>query len=408
MNIYIAGISGTGMGPLALMAVDAGNVVCGSDLAKGAVTEELIKNDIQVKLGVQDGTFLKMMNDDIGVDWFVYTSALPKDHPELLMAKKLGLKISKRDELISYLVDSLDLKMIAVAGTHGKTTTAGMLIWTMQQLGIPVSYLVGTTLPFAPAGKYEKDAEYFVYEADEYDRNFLNFYPWLAAITVATFDHPDIYKTREEYKEAFLQFEQQSRHVVHGGEIDNRISLAGEVRRIDATLAFKVLKQITNINEDKMIEALNHFPGVGRRFEHIDDGVYSDYAHHPEEIKATIQMAIEEAKRLKLRGVIALYEPHQNSRQHTIFEKYKDVFEGVDKLYWLPTFLVREDPDLKILEPQDFIANLTNKEKAESADMNDNLEQKLLEYHKDNYLILLMTAGPADLWLRSIFGGNAK
>ena len=84
------------------------------------------------------------------------------------------------------------------------------------------------------------------------------------------------------------------------------------------------------------------------------------------------------------------------------------MFEGVDKLYWLPTFLVREDPDLKILEPQDFIANLTNKEKAESADMNDDLEQKLLEYHKDNYLILLMTAGPADLWLRSIFGGNAK
>lgn len=408
MNIYIAGISGTGMGPLALMATNAGNVVCGSDLAKGAVTEELIKNDIRVKLGVQDGTFLKMMNDDIGVDWFVYTSALPKDHPELLMAKKLGLKISKRDELISYLVDKLGLKMIAVAGTHGKTTTTGMLIWAMQQLDIPVSYLIGTTLPFTPAGKYEKDAEYFIYEADEYDRNFLNFSPWLAAITVATFDHPDIYKTREEYKEAFLQFEQQSRHVVHGGEIDNRISLAGEVRRIDATLAFKVLKQITDINEDKMIEALNHFPGVGRRFERIDDGVYSDYAHHPEEIKATIQMAIEEAKRLKLRGVIALYEPHQNSRQHTIFEKYKDVFEGVDKLYWLPTFLVREDPDLKILEPQDFIANLTNKEKAESADMNDDLEQKLLEYHKDNYLILLMTAGPADLWLRSIFGGNAK
>lgn len=408
MNIYIAGISGTGMGPLALMATNAGNVVCGSDLAKGAVTEELIKNDIRVKLGVQDGTFLKMMNDDIGVDWFVYTSALPKDHPELLMAKKLGLKISKRDELISYLVDKLGLKMIAVAGTHGKTTTTGMLIWAMQQLDIPVSYLIGTTLPFTPAGKYEKDAEYFIYEADEYDRNFLNFSPWLAAITVATFDHPDIYKTREEYKEAFLQFEQQSRHVVHGGEIDNRISLAGEVRRIDATLAFKVLKQITDINEDKMIEALNHFPGVGRRFERIDDGVYSDYAHHPEEIKATIQMAIEEAKRLKLRGVIALYEPHQNSRQHTIFEKYKDVFEGVDKLYWLPTFLVREDPDLKILEPQDFIANLTNKEKAESADMNDDLEQKLLEYHKDNYLILLMTAGPADLWLRSIFGRNAE
>ena len=117
MNIYISGISGTGLGPLALMARDAGLSVSGSDLSEGAVASELARRNISVKFGDQDGKFLQEKFDGEGVDWFVYTSALPADHPELVLAKKLGLRISKRDELIAYLVDKLGLKMVAVAGT---------------------------------------------------------------------------------------------------------------------------------------------------------------------------------------------------------------------------------------------------------------------------------------------------
>ena len=157
------------------MAKNAGMKVFGSDLLSGAVTNELVQNGVKICLGEQDGEFLKACVKNEGVDWFVYTSALPEDHPELLMAKKLKLKISKRDELISYLVKKMKLKMVAVAGTHGKTTTTAMIIWACQKLGIPVSYLVGTTLPFAPAGRYDKKSEFFIYEADEYDRNFLAF-----------------------------------------------------------------------------------------------------------------------------------------------------------------------------------------------------------------------------------------
>ena len=101
MNVYISGISGTGMGPLALMAQDAGMTVFGSDLAGGAVTNELVNHGIKLCLGDQDGEFLKTRAKNEGVDWFVYTSALPANHPELVMARERGLRISKRDELIA-------------------------------------------------------------------------------------------------------------------------------------------------------------------------------------------------------------------------------------------------------------------------------------------------------------------
>ncbi len=179
MNIFISGISGTGMGPLALMAKDAGLNVFGSDLNEGAITEELREKKINFKVGEQDGEYLKSLIDGEGVDWFVYTSALPKDHPELAMAEKYGIKTSKRDEFIAFLIERLDLKMVAVAGTHGKTTTTSMIVWLCQKLKIPISYLVGTNLGFAKSGKYQKETKFFVYEADEYDRNFLHFHPLL-------------------------------------------------------------------------------------------------------------------------------------------------------------------------------------------------------------------------------------
>ena len=128
MKIYISGISGTGMGPLALMAKDAGMMVFGSDQAAGAITNELTNAGINLCLGEQDGSFLQARAKNEGVDWFVYTSALPEDHPELVLAKKLKLKISKRDEFISFLIKKLKLKLVAIAGTHGKTTASAMKI----------------------------------------------------------------------------------------------------------------------------------------------------------------------------------------------------------------------------------------------------------------------------------------
>ena len=149
-----------------------------------------------------------------------------------------------------------------------------------------------------------------------------------------------------------------------------------------------------------MIDTLNEFPGVGRRFEKLSDGIYTDYAHHPEEIKATMEMALEEADLRGFKGVVVVYQPHQNTRQHEVLDLYYDAFIGASRVFWLPTYLTREDDSLPILEPVDFINQLENAEVAEAAELDDKLFEEILKYKNKNYLVLLMTAGPADNWLR--------
>ncbi|MBQ3321185.1 hypothetical protein IJH72_01090 [Candidatus Saccharibacteria bacterium] len=407
MNIYISGISGTGMGPLALMAKSAGFTVSGSDLEKGAIYDELIEAGIEVFIGKQDGEFLKRKLAE-GVDWFAYTSALPEDHAELVLAKDSGIKCTKRDELTAFLVSELKLKMVAVAGTHGKTTTTAMIIFGALKLGLPISYIVGTTLGFAPSGAYKKDDKYFIYEADEYDRNFLYYYPWVSVIPSVSYDHPDIYKTREEYLEAFSQFESQSQEVIKEGISESEFKLAGEIRRKDAGLAVKAILKIVNdmeleISEKEIIKVLNEFPGVGRRFEKISDGVYSDYAHHPEEIATTMGVVRDEAKINGKKGIVVVYQPHQNTRQYEVREGYRDAFLGADKIFWLPTYLTRENPELVVIAPEEFISDLENQEVAEPGEANEELAEKLRRYRDEGYLVVLMTAGPVDKWFREIF-----
>ena len=402
MKVYFSGIGGTGIGPLAELAQDAEFEVFGSDLKEGAISEELRERHIEVAYGEQDGSFLQKMIDERGVDWLVYTSALPQDHAELKLARESGINCTKRDEFLAELIRQKELKMIAVAGTHGKTTTTAMIIWAMKQLNIPVSYLVGTTISWGDSGKYDPDSEYFVYEADEYDRNFLAYHPYLAAITCIDYDHPDIYPTIEEYHAAFEKFESQSEIVVKTTTIDSRITLLGELRRQDASIALDVIRKISDIDEQTIIDAINRFPGVGRRFEKITDGAYSDYGHHPEEIKATIKMARELRDRDNYTGVAIVYQPHQNTRQHEIRHLYKDAFVGADKVFWLPTYLTRENPDLEVLSPETLISELENAEIAESAEMNDVLAEKIKRLLAEKWLVVLVTAGPADTWFRTI------
>lgn len=404
MKIYISGISGTGMGPLALMAKNAGFEVCGSDLEKGAIYNELVRAGIEIAIGKQDGEFLQKKLAE-GLDWFVHTSALPEDHPELKLAREAGLRVTKRDDLTAFLVDELGLKMVAVAGTHGKTTTTSMIVWVALKLGLPVAYIVGTTLGFAPSGAYHEGDKFFVYEADEYDRNFLKFHPWLSVIPCVSYDHPDIYPTKEEYVAAFWQFKSQSENVIEGArEIESEIKLAGKARRQDAALALEaILKMAPGVSERDVVEILNEFPGVGRRFERIAEGIYTDYAHHPEEIAATIEVVKDEKQLHGKKGVVVVYQPHQNVRQHEVRVGYKEAFVGADKIFWLPTYLTREDPNLPVLTPEELISGLVNKDVAEPAELGDELAEKLREYLEQDYLVILMTAGPADEWLREEF-----
>lgn len=142
-------------------------------------------------------------------------------------------------------------------------------------------------------------------------------------------------------------------------------------------------------------EIMSSFPGTNRRFEKLAENVYSDYAHHPVEIAATLQMARELSDHITL-----VYQPHQNIRQHEIRDQYKDQFELAEEIYWLPTYLARENPDLPVLTANELVENITNKDKIQIAEFDDNLWQNVCNARARGNMILFMGAGKIDSWVR--------
>jgi len=413
MNIYFSGLGGVGIGPLAEIAHDAGHFVTGSDVSKSTITEQLQEKDIHVHLG-QDGSYLRASHADTPFDWYVHTSALPADNPELLVAKELGIRTGKRDEFLAEFIQTHNLKLIAIAGTHGKTTTTGMTVWALKQLGVPVSYSVGTTVSFGPSGAYEPGSEYFVYECDEYDRNLLHFSPYLSLLTSIDYDHPDTYPTEEEYKATFRQYVGQSHQTIGwqkdlsyidqpgGGSVWTLnanevapVALPGEHNRRNATLVLKGLEYLGLGDFEKNSVILSSFPGTDRRFEKLADNLFSDYGHHPEEIAATLQLAREVSDQ-----IVLVYQPHQNWRQHFIRNQYTNQFEAAERIYWLPTYLTRENPDQPVLTPQELTANVTNQSAITYAELTDELWDEIQQHRQNGKLVLCMGAGTIDGWVR--------
>ncbi len=413
MRIYFSGIGGVGIGPLAEIALDAGYQVVGSDRDMGPMAEQLQARGVEVS-NDQSGDFLRAHHQVQPFDWLVYTAALPSDHPELLAAKELGIKTAKRDELLAHIIAEKNLKLVAVAGTHGKTTTTGMMVWAMKQLGLAVSYSVGAALSYGPSGVFDPDSQYFVYECDEFDRNFLHFHPWLSLVTSVGYDHTDVFESVDDYRAAFRQFGQQSSEVITWQDLadvfvdqnlstlekaDERITLVGQHNRMNATLVMEAIAKIApKLSQQQIIEAINSFPGTSRRFEKIADNLISDYGHHPTEIAATLKMAREVSD-----SVVLVYQPHQNVRQHQVCDLYTDCMELADEIYWLPTYLTREDPNLEVLTPADLTKNLTNKSAVKIADLNDQLVDNINSARAAGKLVVCMGAGSIDDWVRKNF-----
>lgn len=413
MNIYFCGIGGVGLGPLAQIARKAGYTIQGSDKESSLMTEQLTRQGVHITF-TQDGDGLAAMHAKNPIDWVVYTAALPHDHPELERARQLGIKTSKRDELLAHIIAEKNLSMLAIAGTHGKTSTTSMLVWALKQLNIPISYSVGTTLTWADSGDFDPESKYFVYECDEFDRNFLHFSPAVSVITSIDYDHPDTYPTEAEYYDAFGQFTHQSDHtitwqyvvdkgvaiqsssawVLQASEQKN-LALTGDVMRANATLLIKVCEHLGIADEARIIAALESFPGNQRRFEQLDTNLYTDYAHYPAEIKAAIQMAQEVNQR-----VVVAYQPHQNTRQHSIRADYTDCLEHAEHIYWLPTYLSREDTSLPLLTPEELMQTTTNKDAISATTLSVELWYTLQTHRKNGALVLILGAGDIDAWVR--------
>lgn len=415
MHIYFSGIGGVALGPLAQIARDAGYEVSGSDAAEGLMTKQLREQGIAVHIG-QSEAAIANYHASKPIDWFVYTGALPTDHPELHFIQAHTIRSSKRDELLTHIIKEKNLQLLAVAGTHGKTTTTAMLVWLMKQLGIPVSYSIGTTISFGPSGHFDPASKYFVYECDEYDRNFLHYWPYASIITNLGYDHPDTFPTIEAYKAAFRTFLEQSdrtvlwerdehflepigEHISYTAFSDDGdfsgFQLAGAHNRRNAFLVAQLAQQLFDVDEASAQAILSRFPGTHRRFEELAPNLYSDYGHHPTEIKATLQLARELSDH-----VVLVYQPHQNRRQHEVRELYTDCMQAAEKIYWLPTYLSREDKDQTVLTPEELTQNLTNKDLVHIANLNEYLWNDIQKDLKAGRLVVCMGAGSIDSWLR--------
>ncbi len=418
MHIYVSGIGGVAMGPLARIARDLGHTVTGSNDVENQYTASFqSEQNIRLIIG-QDSKTIAAIHKEKPIDWFVYSSAIQPGHPELAFAQENNITHTKRDGFINEVLLEKQLKMLAVSGTHGKTGTTGMIIWACKKLKIPISYSIGTNISFGPNGQYDPESQYFVYEADEYDRNMLHFMPYCSIITSLDYDHPDIYPSVEDYKEAFREFTDQSHcvftwssvsdyaalntstttHLRNDSDLTESLALPGLFQRRNAQLVADMMQEVFSVEPEKVITILNDFPGTERRLEKLRDNLYTDYAHHPNEIRATLDAALELNKH-----VVIVYQPHQNMRQHQVKHLYKDAFTEVDKVYWLPTYLSRDDDELELLSPEKLIAELRGNAPAEVADMNNKLIEDIRKHQADGDLVLLMSAGNLDAWARGTF-----
>jgi UDP-N-acetylmuramate--alanine ligase len=429
MHVYFSGIGGAGIGPLAQVALEAGYSVSGSDKQDSQYIQYLKKHGVtDIHIG-QTRETIAAAHERRPIDWFVYTSALPlenPDAPELAYCAEQDIKTSKRDELLNQILADKKLKLIAIAGTHGKTTTTAMVIWLFKQLGLPVSYSVGAKLSFGDMGHYESGSEYFIYEADEFDRNFLTFEPFVSIITGVSWDHHEIFPTREDYQQAFKEFIDQSEWIELWQEdydylglrpndhyavmdsadpdIDN-IKLAGRYNRLDAWLAAKAVRQLSQKPLAEIISHINRFPGLSRRMEQIIPNLYSDYAHTPEKIRGAMSVAQEMAAETGQK-IIIVYEPLTDRRQHHIIDEYKDCFGGASKLYWIPSYLAREDPTQRVIPPAELISHLDDPSIAEPMERGAKLKHAIQKHLDAGGMVIGMAGGGGgslDDWLRQEF-----
>lgn len=429
MHIYFSGIGGTAIGPLAMIAAQAGYNVSGSDKQDSQYIQYLRAHGINsIHIGQEYGQ-IAAAHETKPIDWYVYSSAVSienPDAPELRFCQEQTIKATKRDELLNQILQDKKLKLIAIAGTHGKTTTTAMVIWLFKQLGLPISYSVGAKIPFGDMGQYRDGSEYFVYECDEFDRNFLAFRPHLSLITGVSWDHHEIFPTREDYQLAFREFIEQSDHALlwqedfdylgleNNGTLsvleadpdqDELTHIVGFYNRLDAWLAAHAVAKVTGKTVHDIALLLAGFPGLQRRMEEIVPGLYSDYAHTPEKIRGAMSVALELGAQ-KGKDIVVVYEPLTNRRQHYMLDDYKDCFAGAKKVYWIPSYLAREDPLQRIIPPEELISHLSDPSVAEAKGRDAQLKRTIQQHLDAGDMVIAMAGGGGDSldeWIRKEF-----
>ena len=347
-KIFFIGIGGIGISAIARMMYLEGKDVSGSDMTDGELTHEL--RELGIKIVIDQG--FKFIPKD--VDLIVYTIAIAHYDQKLFeQIKNSNITYKSYPEMLGIVTDSK--YTIAIAGTHGKTTTTAMIAKILIDAKMDPTVIVGSLLKEYKSNLVMGKSKYFVVEACEYERSFLNIKPKLLVITNIEEDHLDYYKDINDIKNAFTELSDQSENVIKDYtkylEKVPKLSVPGEHNRMNAAAALAVAGFL-NIKEEDAQKSLAQFAGTWRRLEKKGETaqgtiIYDDYAHHPTEIKASLE-ALRELYPTGEKKITVLFQPHLYSRTKALFNDFAKAFKGADNIYLLPIFFAREDKDENI------------------------------------------------------------
>jgi UDP-N-acetylmuramate--alanine ligase len=440
-QVYLLGIGGIGMSALARYFKAEGKVVRGYDKTRTALTDELVTEKIEVFFDENTERLeaMKLLPESTLV---IYTPAVPKDHKEYLHFLSGGFTVKKRSEVLGIITENCFT--IAVAGTHGKTTTSSLIAHILRSSGVDCSaFLGGITQNYQTnllIGKNlgEKGA-ITVVEADEYDRSFLALHPDIAIITSIDADHLDIYGDQEHMHESYNLFAKQIKkggtliaksgtekvqkgvdakiisYSLRGGASVHaeNITISGGYYRyeikgpdfrintlmlglpgshnVENSVAAVAAARIVGVKEEKIREALASFKGVKRRFEYQiknDKLVFiDDYAHHPEELRACILSVRELYPNKKLTGV---FQPHLFTRTRDFADGFAQSLSLLDEVILLDIYPAREQP-IAGVNSQMLLDRISSKSKMLCS------KQELVSELKKRKLEVLLTVGAGDI-----------
>ena len=394
--MHLIGIGGIGLSAIARVLLADGYQVSGSDAQPSALTAELQVLGMQVFAGHR-------AENVAGADLVIVSSAVPDDNPELLAARQAGIPVVKRAELLGDMM--VDRWGIAVAGTHGKTTTSALISFVLSELGLDPTFIVGGILQDLGTNARLGHGPHFVVEADEYDHTFLGLRPRMAVVTVVEMDHPDCFADLEAVSADFLRFlrlvpeggtlvgcadqprvvdllRQAAQHravaavtyglraegdwqardvcvnewggsdfaVWHAGQVvgQARLRLVG-LHNVSNALAVLAVVDRLGLDLARVLEILPRFHGVRRRFEIKGEAqgvtVIDDYAHHPTEIQATLAAA---RRRFGQRPLWVFFQPHTYSRTRALLDEFAVSFGDADHVLISEIYAAREKDDLGI------------------------------------------------------------
>lgn len=454
---YFIGIGGIGMSGLAKILKDQGNIVSGSDSSRSPVTDQLKENGISVFIGQNK----ENVSDEL--DYIIFSSAITSNNPELLEAKKKGIKLMSRSELLGQLMRGKKEK-IAIAGTHGKTTTSAMIALIFDNAKLDPSFSIGAMVPEFRSNSHNGKGDFFVAEACEYKNSFLDLFFNNLVITNVEEDHLDYFKTRERIIESFSSLtskltkegvlvictdskgasevldktdtdglkvikyglynedvEWTARNVEENpgytsfdlyrkDQLLDKVELGVPgVHNVFNSLAAIAVTTHLGVNLKTIKNTLSKFVGAQRRSELRGKKkgiiVIDDYGHHPTEIKATIEGV---KKFYPERKIWCIFQPHQHSRTKFFIEDFARAFEGVDHVIIPDIYTVRDTKeDIESVSS----ADLADKIKKYNKDVNnidsfDDVTNFLIKNVKSGELVLTMGAGPvykvADMFLERL------